>query len=341
MKSFEVLALLYENYIKGLDYRDNTVEFQGYVLNRFFTRLREREINSVCDVTADDICGFVEYLMQCPSRLHKPYSKGTVERMYCCVRNFFRFLYRHDLLLTNPAEMLDITIRGIETKREIFTGEEINLFLDSIDLTAIHGERDKALFELMYSSGLRISEAERLNISDVDLSERILIVKMGKGSKDRYVPFSEVAQKFLLKYMESERKHFVRYIHTDAQRALFLSYWGRITIRAIRTQFMKNCKETGIERKGLTVHSIRHTTATHLLQAGADVRYVAELLGHEDIETTVRYTHLLMDNLKRAYKSAHPRENEYYMDIDSDYLQQLEQLKKDIDKRRQINEQYR
>jgi len=126
----------------------------------------------------------------------------------------------------------------------------------------------------------------------------------------------------------------------ESEKYLFLTVKGRMKSDAIRKVFKETVEEIGIQRDNLTPHSIRHSTATHLLEAGADVRYVQELLGHEDIQTTVKYTHLMMENLKKAYKSAHPRENQYFEEIDSGYLLQIEKLKEVIIAQRKLNEKY-
>ena len=216
----------------------------------------------------------------------------------------------------------------------------MDVFLDSITGGEHRFLLKRAIFELIYSSGLRVSEAVNLNMSDIDFAGRILTVREGKGGRDRTVPFSEVAALFLKRYIGKGRKEFVSAIRGLPEEPLFLSEYGRLSSVTVRKYFKEILEKTNIKRKRLTVHSIRHSCATHLLEAGADVRYVQELLGHESIETTVKYTHLMMENLKRAYRSAHPRENEYYEEIDEEYLQNIENLKEEIVRRREINERY-
>jgi site-specific recombinase XerD len=250
------------------------------------------------------------------------------------------FLYRNDYILTNPMEGYVGEVRVMEEPKEIFTTEEMALFLDAIDVDAPQGLRNRALFELLYSSGLRVSEAVNLNVPDIDLAGRVLIVRLGKGSKDRFVPFSDVAAIFLARYLEHGRGETVRYRTFKDEGALFLTSYGRITYVTIRNVFRDTLAAAGIEKRRRTVHSIRHSCATHLLEAGADVRYVQELLGHESIETTVRYTHLMAERLKQAYKSAHPRENEYFEEIDDEYLKRLEELTEEIVRSREKNARY-
>jgi site-specific recombinase XerD len=187
----------------------------------------------------------------------------------------------------------------------------------------------------MYSSGLRINEVARLDAGDVDLSERTLLVREGKGSKDRFVPFSGVARDFLKLYLEEKGN-----ARTAEDEAFFTGFHGRVKASWIREEFEKRINALGMKRENLTPHSIRHSCATHLLEAGADVRYVQELLGHEYIQTTVKYTHLMIESLKRVYKTFHPRENQYFEEIDREYLTQIGKLKEEIVRKREAKKRY-
>ena len=182
------------------------------------------------------------------------------------------------------------------------------------------------MFELMYSSALRIGDIVNLNVSDVDMKERVLTIRCGKGSKDAYVPFSETALVFLRKYVSGERNRLAKRARKNERSALFFKARGRITKAVIWNRFDRILKNAHIEKQDRSVHSIRHSTATHLLENGADIKYVSELLRHDNLETTARYTHLTSESIKRAYKSAHPRENEYYEEITEEYLNELDRL---------------
>jgi len=185
-------------------------------------------------------------------------------------------------------------------------------FLDSIDIDSHLGLRDRTVFELMYSSGLRVGDASRLNVEDIDFENRMILIKRSKGGKDRIVPVSKVAMSFLKQHLCGRTKG-----------ALFTGKQGRLRPGAINTRLKKLLKEQNIYREGLSTHSIRYSIATHLLGNGADLRYVQELLGHDSIETTSHYTHDIYENMKRIYKSFHPRENEHYREIDGQYLKRF------------------
>lgn len=183
-------------------------------------------------------------------------------------------------------------------------------FLDSIVTKTGFGARDRAIFELMYVTGIRIGEVQNLNIDDIDFSLKEITIREGKGDKDRIVPLGSVAEDYINLWIKRGRKGV-----KASQRALFInSLEGRLKVGRIRAIFDKYLQLNNLENKGFTPHSIRHSCAIHLLQNGADIRYVQELLGHESIETTAGYTKSMIKSLKKLHKTYHPRENELYPD---------------------------
>jgi site-specific recombinase XerC len=185
----------------------------------------------------------------------------------------------------------------------------------------------------MYSSGLRAGDITNLNVDDVDFEGRMVLLREGKFSKDRIVPISRVAAVFLKRYLTGRRRK---------THILFTSFRGRRTsVAAINKRCKKWMRESGVYRKGLCTHCIRHSTAVHLLSHGADLRYVQELLGHESIETTVTYTHDLHENIRRVYKSFHPRENSYFREVDEVYLERLQRFKAVLSKQKEISKKKR
>ncbi|MCP4132432.1 MAG: tyrosine-type recombinase/integrase [bacterium] len=341
MKNFNSLLQLFENYLKGLRYSEITIRKNKYAVKQLIDFVEERGKKNASAIKENDIKSFVEYLRDTPIGNGKPCKVSTINSKIFALNHFFRFLYRNDFIILNPMETGSYEIKKIESKKEIFTREEIGRFLDKVDINSEQGVKYRAIFELMYSSGLRVGEVVNLNIEDIDLADRILIVKEGKGKKDRIVPFSEVAVMFLKKYIEGERKKVLKNVSLTDEKALFFTYHRRIKYDTIKNKFNKILHSLEMKRENLTTHSIRHSTATHLLEAGADVRHIQELLGHEKIDTTVRYTHVVMENLKRAYRSSHPRENQFYEEIDEEYFESIAMLKNDILRRVEINKRYR
>lgn len=339
MLTIKHAAYLFRNHLAGLAFRENTIRAHIRTIKAFAEYLPGGK-TCVTDITSGECTDFIAVMKRTTTRYGRMYAGGSCKGMLSSLRRFFRFLFLHGYLLTNPMDEVIEDIVVYENEREIFTLDEMNRFLDAVPTDDPQSFRNRTIFELMYSSALRVSEAVKANIEDVDLSGRSFFVHQGKGRKDRVVPVSEVAAQFMRRYLESERERITKYVNFKKDSALFITPYGRISDVMIRNHFRATCKKIQLTSKHLTVHSIRHSTATHLLEAGADVRYVQELLGHESIETTVRYTHLSADNLKRAYKSAHPRENLYYREIDDEYLSRCEDLVHEVERRREVNKKY-
>lgn len=335
MKSFAYYLACYEEHLAGVNASVKTISLKRYYLRVFAEYLTRRSIPSVHDVALTELAAFAADRRQAVSeKTGKPYHPRTIARCCLTVREFYQFLFRSDMILANPFQDYVFDIRFVEKRRDIFSVEEMSRFLDCIDTHTPDGIMYRAIFELLYSSGLRAGEISALQMRDVDLADRTALIRQGKGKKDRYVPFSDVVAHALRRYIAEVRPKREPCVPERYRGHLFLSPSCIVTPTALRKRFRDNLSASGITGKILTLHSIRHSCATHLLEAGADVRYVQELLGHEDIQTTVRYTHLMIDNLKRIYKSFHPRENAFYEDIDDAYLADLAALKQVVEKHR-------
>lgn len=317
----QVVSKLFEVYLRSLGYKKISIKRRMLDAKKFLHYVGEIEnINDIRDVGREVILRFARYLDTLfTQKTHKLYSVQTKQMIMIAVNQLFRGLYVKELLLTNPMQELEIKWQKKEKQKESLSEEDMAILLDGIDIEQRGGLRDKAIFELMYSSGLRLSDVEKLTTCDVDFKNRIMLIRRGKGSKDRFVAISEVAVVFLKLYLGSR---------IYGKGTLFPGKKGPLHKQTIYRRFLKWAKETGVYRKGISPHSIRHSTATHLLSHGADLRYVQELLGHESIETTVGYTHQLIDNLKKVYKSYHPRENKYYREVDEEYLKRIAEFEK-------------
>jgi integrase/recombinase XerD len=224
-------------------------------------------------------------------------SPSSVQRMVSAARGFYKFLMLDGHLKANPAEDLD-TPQGGHYLPRFLTETEIEEFLKQPDIETETGLRDRALLELMYASGLRVSEVISLKVHDIELDAGILTC-FGKGSKQRKVPLGKSAAEWLKSYLG------IRNRKTGVQN-LFVSPGGKPLNRQNVYQLVKNYgKKAGLE--AISPHKLRHTFATHLLQNGADSRSVQVMLGHSDISTTQIYTHVTDNHLKKAYDKFHPR----------------------------------
>jgi integrase/recombinase XerC len=236
-------------------------------------------------------------------QLYRRNSKATIARKLSALRSFFRYLLKLGLVTSNPAEMV-ATPKQEKHLPVYLTVDDMFRLLDAIAADSLPGLRDRAIFETLYSCGLRVSELAGLNVNDIDPGRRMVQV-LGKGRKERMVPIGEKALAAIHAYrrrLEGEVRALV-----EAGGALFLNKYNRRlgtrSIARILDQLVRQC--------GLLVpvspHAIRHSFATHLLDAGADLRVVQELLGHQSLSTTQKYTHVSIDRLMAAYDQAHPR----------------------------------
>lgn len=306
----------YEYYLNGLGLKGKTINTKLKALSLFNkTSLNNGDLREAGE---EGFLSFLSYLKG------KEYSSGTINQNLSSLRQFFVWLYKNDLTLV-PVSGLIPSVKTVHKEKAIFTVAEVNHFLDSIDSSV----RDRLFFELLYSSGLRCSEALNLKWKGVSIKARKLKVEQGKGSRDRYVPFSLTVSLFLKKWKKlsfSKPDSCVFPGNKD----------GHISYDVMCRGFNKYLKGSGIEKKGLTIHSIRHSCATHLLEAGADVRYVSELLGHNCIETTVKYTHPSQESQRKAYRMYHPRENSYFKEVDKKYMRELTKLRNKIKDREEV-----
>jgi site-specific recombinase XerD len=248
---------------------------------------------------------------------------GTINERFKAVRLLYSCLYRSGAIAENPAHGLALALPEpkVWTRRPL-TREEITQFLESIDVSTAVGLRDRALFELIYSSGLRVNEAASLKVGDIDFEGRIMVVR-GKFDRDRMVPVSVVARDFLVRYLSEKIEHNEAWAFVGSRGP---TKGGHLRSTTISERFRLRLREFGMDKPEISTHSIRHSTATHLLENGASIRHVQELLGHRSIESTVRYTHVMVDSLAKVYRRHHPREHELYEEVDDDYEERLSRL---------------
>ncbi|HYK01089.1 MAG TPA: tyrosine recombinase XerC [Thermoanaerobaculia bacterium] len=288
--------LTYERNVSGNTihaYRDDLESFVGFLCNDYFTMGRDQ-----LDMARVDHLTVRSYLAHLS---RKKMSRATVSRHLSTLRSFFKYLVREGAVEANPA-------RSVATpKREkhlptVMQPSDVALLLEQPDASTPLGTRDRAWMELLYASGLRISELVGVDLDDLELRARLVKVH-GKGSKERIVPFGTKAETALRAYLAVRGD-----LATDPdEQAVFVNYRGkRITTRSVRRLFDTYLKQASL-RTGISPHTMRHSFATHLLNAGADLRGIQELLGHASLSTTQKYTHLNDWQLIAVYKKAHPR----------------------------------
>lgn len=264
-----------------------------------FTKYLSDEDGNLPSIGSIDHLTIRSYLANLQSR---QLTRTTVVRRLSSLRSFFKYLCKRGYLDVDPTSA--ITSPKVQKKLpEYLEISEITALLDMPDKKDIVGLRDRAIMELLYSTGMRVSELLALNLSDIDYSNAIVKVR-GKGKKERIIPIGSYAMSALKDYLKKRDKLRVK----KSEQALFVSERGnRIPdAKSINRRISKYAKLAGL-KKSVTAHTLRHTFATHLLNAGADLRSVQELLGHEKLATTQIYTHISADRLKEVYEKAHPR----------------------------------
>jgi integrase/recombinase XerC len=274
-------------------YRDDLESFIGFLCNDYVVISRDQ-----LDLATVDHLAVRSYLAHLSRRKLK---RSSVARHLSTLRTFFRYLVREGAVEANPA-------RGVATPRRekhlpaVMQPSDVALLLEQPDTGTTLGLRDAAWLELLYASGLRISELVGVDIDDLELRARLVKVH-GKGSKERIVPFGSKAETALRAYL-SVRGELLR---DQEEQAVFVNYRGqRITTRSVRRLFDGYLQNAAL-RAGISPHTLRHSFATHLLNAGADLRGIQELLGHASLSTTQKYTHLNDWQLIAVYKKSHPR----------------------------------
>ena len=237
----------------------------------------------------------------------KGYSRSSVARKLSAVRSFLIFLQKEGVLERSNWSSVS---RPKQAKRlpQFFYDHEILKLMEAPDCGSALGYRDRTIFELLYAGGLRVSELTGLKIGSCSLEERLVKV-MGKGSKERIVPLGRIAVGFLKEYLERIRPQLLSNAGEGSKETdkIFLNYrGGPLTDRGVRYIFEKYIRRVS-HKSGLSPHSLRHSFATHLLEGGADLRVVQELLGHASVSTTQVYTHVSKEHLQEVYRRFHPR----------------------------------
>lgn len=278
-------------------YSDLTITSYEKDLNNWLKFLACLNI-SFLDVTYKEVR---LYLQDC---YHKKLARTTVGRSISAIKMFYRFLVAEGIIFANPIVMVKAG-RGTSTLPKFLYEQEIDALFGSIDTTKTLGIRNYALLELLYATGIRVAELCTIKLADVDFDGGMLLVH-GKGGKMRYVPLGDFATEALADYLRVARVELARKTSTSTD-ILFLNHHGTpLTDRGVR-DILKRLTDGAAANIKLAPHMIRHTFATHLLNNGADLRSVQELLGHANLSSTQIYTHVSKEKLKSVYEMTHPR----------------------------------
>lgn len=275
----------------------NTRQAYERDLRLFCKTLGFKNSDALVNVSREQITGYMTQLKE------KGLAAATIARKLAAIKAFYRFMTAEGYMDINPAEVVEAGTKGIKLPR-VLSEDEVVRLLNQPDITTAEGFRDRTMLEVLYATGMRVSELINLTLERVDLNMKYIIA-FGKGSKERIVPLGSVAAEFLQQYLEKVRPKLT---HADRNtNIVFLAFGGHELTRQRFWQIIRAYGRKANINKALTPHILRHSFATHLLDNGADLRSVQELLGHSDISTTQIYTHLTNKRLRDIYAKAHPR----------------------------------
>lgn len=288
-------------YLSGLELERNlsrnTVASYKNDLNTLLSFLKSKGINDPSDIQTNHLNSFFK------SMANLGLSSTSSARYHSSLKGFFKYLFLNEYIKNNPMEKV-LPPKRAKSLPAVLTFQEIDKILQQPKTDNKLGLRDKAILEIMYACGLRVSELIVLHVSDLYLSEEIIRV-FGKGSKERFVPVGSSAIKWVEEYLKNSRPLLVKKLKSE--NILFLNLRGtKLSRMGLWKIVQKYAEEAGI-KKEIHPHTFRHSFATHLLEGGADLRAVQEMLGHVDISTTQIYTHIDREYIKQVHKDFHPR----------------------------------
>jgi len=279
--------LEYVRFEKGFSI--NTVQAYERDIKEFISFLKKLRITKLDQCNTKNIQKYLEQLNK------QEYKISSISRKLAALKSFFKFLYQDDLIKHNPFSEIKLPKKPTLLPKPI-SQRDIQLFLNSVPTTTSKQLRDRVILELLYASGVRVSELTNINLSDIDPQE-LLIKVSGKGNKQRYVPIS---------------KKIIKYIHQinikNNQKYLFIGNNNKsLTRQAVWQIVKKHLLNSPFAQRSISPHTFRHSFATHLLENGADLRLLQEMLGHSDIATTQIYTGVSREHLRNKYEQSHPR----------------------------------
>ncbi len=276
----------------------HTLQSYSFDLSHFITFLVRHTLYDARNTTPEIIALFFDHLK------NQHLSPRSQARMLSTLRGFYKYLLGEGILQDNPIELIDAP-KLAKTLPSVLTISEIDLILQQPDITTSLGIRDRALFETLYATGVRVSEAVNIKQADLLINDGFLLV-FGKGSKERFVPIGRSALEWIQRYQKESRLQFVS--KNKSEDYLFLSVRGTKLTRSMVFRLVQKYSKAAKIKKEVHPHTFRHSFATHLLEGGADLRAVQEMLGHTDISTTQIYTHIDREYLKEVHRTFHPRQ---------------------------------
>ena len=287
--------------VKG--YTEQTINSRNNAVRRFIQWCEERDLEDPRSVTKPIIERYQRALYYHRRANGNPLAFGTQNTLLYEVKGWFKWMAKENYLPSNPASEVEGLRVAYKLPEHVLTVDEVSHIINSIDANEIEGLRNRAIVEVLYSTGIRRTELTNLLVADIDQQRESLFVRQGKGRRDRCVPIGQRALTWVARYVEESRP---RLLVDVLEQALFLNQYGQPLSSSYLGHVVKRIlKQAGIEKNG-SCHLFRHSMATHMLENGAELRYIQAMLGHSNINTTTIYTHLSIETLKQVHANTHP-----------------------------------
>lgn len=304
------LITRYEEHLRALHRAPKTIHTQIRRVRRFFQFTETRGVTGAADVTTALILDWQKHLGDEINNRGLVNAVFTQNQFLSAAAGFFRYLRQADYLAHDPAGQIEYARTPQRLPKAVLNLADVRKLLRQPDVNTILGYRDRTILELLYSTGIRRQELLNLTLDDVDLDGGFLMIRQGKGGKDRVVPLGRIAAKFLETYLTGIRPELLKYAADPGQKNLIISLRGKTLSRnTLAAHVAKYAQRAGI-KVVVTPHTLRHTCATHMIRNRAGIRHVQEMLGHADLASTERYIHLTITDLKDAHSRFHPREKD-------------------------------
>jgi len=303
IEGFGVLGEKYFEHLAVSNFSERTIENKRFTLRLFAKWCESRDIDKPENITQTLAERYQKHLHYHRKEDNKPLSIGSQRQRMTAVKMFYRWLVKTGYLTASPIEMIELPKMPQQLPKAILSEKEMDKVLAQPDLGTATGLRDRAMMETFYSTGIRRAECINLNINDVDRTRGLIRINLGKGQKDRIIPIGNRAIFWIERYLIDSRPELVKDV---TEETLFISNQGkRLKETTITSRFGEYIKQADIDKSG-SVHIFRHSTATAMLENGADIRHIQAMLGHADLSTTQIYTHVAITKLKDVHDKTHP-----------------------------------
>lgn len=296
-----LIRYLEQRAIEGMS--EATLRRRDNVLRQFIEWCDGFGLDAPQEITKPIVERYQKYLFYYRKANGDPLSSSSQHVALSAIKQFFRWLTRENHLLYNPASELVLPRRSKHLPRYILSVEEVRHILDQPDIQTASGLRDRAMLETLYATGIRRTELCDLGVEAFDTHRQVLLIRQGKGDKDRYVPLGQTACRWIQQYYQDIRPSLL--VNPQDSHLYLTDYGEPYTSSALGRMVKGYIQQAGLEVTG-SCHLFRHAMATHMLDNGADVRFIQAILGHSDLSTTEIYTHVSMNQLQRIHESAHP-----------------------------------